>query len=306
MSNKTYDVAIIGGGPAGFTAAIYAARAGREVVVIEKSAPGGKLINISTLRNWPGTESIKGGDLAINLFSQATALGAKYEGAEVIDLKKKKDIFTIYLKNGKEINSKSTIVATGLVSRKLGVPGEDKYYMKGLSYCVVCDGPLVKGKDIALIGGGNSSVQESLYGASVANKLYILQNLNKLTAEKIIIDTVKKQKNIEILYGVKVTEILGDGNKLNGLKYFDNKGNEKVLSVAGVFPYIGFIPNTTFLKNFKILDKYGFVKVNDKMETSVDGLYSTGDVNIKDVRQLTTAVNDGTIAAINANRFLSK
>lgn len=303
MSENKYEIIIIGGGPAGWTSAIYAARAGRKVAVIEKAAPGGKLINISTVHNYPGSPEIKGGDFAMNLFTQATSFGTEFISSEVIELTKEKNTFIVKT-TSEEYTSDSVIISTGLVNRKLGVKGEDEYYFKGLSYCVVCDGPLVKDKDIALIGGGNSAVQESSYGATVANKLYILQNLDKLTAEQAVIDNMEKANNIEVIYNVNVKEVLGDGNKVTGILYSDANGKEVTLDVQGVFPYVGFIPKTEFIKIDGVVDENGYIKTNDNMETNTPGLYAAGDVRDKHVRQITTATNDGTIAAMNVNAYI--
>ena len=229
-----YDLVVIGGGPSGYATAIYSTRAGLKTIVIEKGAPGGKLINISTVHNYPGTPNIKGKELAMNLFEQANSLGAEFASSEVTSLEKENNIFVVKTRS-KTFESKSVVISTGLINRKVGIPGEEEYYQKGLSYCVVCDGPLVKGKDIALIGGGNSSVQESSYGATVANKLYILQNTDKLSAEQAVIDEMEKKENIEVLLGVKVKEILGNGKKVTGLVYDDSSGVEKTLNVQGVF-----------------------------------------------------------------------
>lgn len=303
MLENNFELIIIGGGPAGWTAAIYAARSGRSVAVIEKGAPGGKLINISTVHNYPGSPDIKGGDMAMNLFSQATSFGTKFISSEVTELTKEGQDFKV-VTTSEVYTSKSIIISTGLVNRKLNVPGEDEYYFKGLSYCVVCDGPLVKGKDIALVGGGNSSVQESAYGATVANKLYILQNLDKLTAEQAVIDNMKKADNIEVIYNATVKEVVGDGNNVNGIIYLDKDGNEQKLDVQGVFPYVGFIPKTEFIKIDGVVNKDGYIKTGESMETSVPGLYAAGDVRDKHVRQITTATSDGTIASISANSYL--
>lgn len=295
MISIKYDVIIIGTGPAGMTACLYASRANLRVLMLEGNAPGGKLINTHLVENFPSHESITGVELAQKMFSQSQKFGGivKFERCEsIVDKKQYKEVIT---KNNTYL-TKVVIIATGMKSRKLGVKGEDELFGKGLSYCAVCDGAFHKGKPVALIGGGNSAVEEGVFVSGFASKVYIIQLGDKLTAEQIIIENAKKIKNIEIRLNTKTLEIIGS-NKVEGIKIENTKTKKsEIINVSGVFPYIGYIPITNFVKDLKITNEQGFIETNDFMETKIKGIFAIGDVRHKSIRQITTATSDGTIA----------
>jgi thioredoxin reductase (NADPH) len=254
MSDNEFDLIIIGAGPAGMAAAIYAARANLKVAIFEGSAPGGKMVNTHLVENYPGFKTASGADLALTMFNQVNTLGAKLVFKKV-DSVKESGKFKIVTAGENEYKTKIVAIASGMKDRKLEIPGEDELYGKGVSNCVVCDGAFFKGKPIALIGGGNSAVEESIFASGFASKVYIVQLGDKLTAEQHIIDNVKKIKNIEVILNAKTKEITGTG-KVEKLVYIDTKTDKEVsIEVSGVFPYIGFLPVTDFVKDLKVTDK---------------------------------------------------
>jgi len=303
MSDNEFDLIIIGAGPAGMAAAIYAARANLKVAIFEGSAPGGKMVNTHLVENYPGFKTASGADLALTMFNQVNTLGAKLVFKKV-DSVKESGKFKIVTAGENEYKTKIVAIASGMKDRKLEIPGEDELYGKGVSNCVVCDGAFFKGKPIALIGGGNSAVEESIFASGFASKVYIVQLGDKLTAEQHIIDNVKKIKNIEVILNAKTKEITGTG-KVEKLVYIDTKTDKEVsIEVSGVFPYIGFLPVTDFVKDLKVTDKWGFIEVDKNQETKVKGVFAIGDVTVKKVRQITTAVGDGTIVGQQAKNYI--
>ena len=307
MKQKTYELIIIGSGPAGLTAAIYAVRAGIKTLIIEKGAPGGKLLNTFQIDNYPGVPFVSGAELAMKMYEQAKDLGVESIVDEVVEIKNyDKDLKTVVLKSGESLSTKGIIIATGLVPRKLNISNFDKYFGKGISTCVVCDGGFYKNKPIAIIGGGNSACEESLYISKVVSKIYLINNSDKLNAEAITIDKLQKLKNVEIFNHSSVLNLLEKNDKLVGLKIEDLKTKKtKDLNLEGVFLYIGHIPQTSSFEKLDILTKEGFIKVDKStLETKHKGIYGVGDVIDKDVRQITTAVSDGTIAFIHFKKYL--
>lgn len=299
MSETKFDLIIIGSGPAGMTASIYAARAGMKVLVIDKKAPGGKLLNTKRIDNWPGQAEVSGFELATSMQKQAKSFGVEFTFDEIIEIKKTKN-FSIISKS-KTYSAEYVLVATGMKNRKLNIPGEKEFEHKGVSYCLVCDGAFFNNQDIVVIGGGNSALEEALFASSNLNKITIIQNIDKLTAEKITIDNVKKTKNIEIMLNTSIKKI--EGNDFVENIIVEKDGKKEKISTKAVFVYVGYIPNTEFL-NKNILNEYGFITVNKANETNMDNLFAAGDVIDKQTRQITTAVGDATVAAIEIiNRF---
>ena len=303
---EIYDVIIIGAGPAGLTAAVYTSRSELKTLIIEASAPGGKVTNTAVVENYPGFDKITGPELAMKIMAQAKLNGAKMKMAKVEKIVDNGKTKTIHTNNG-NFETKTIIIGTGTNSRKLGVEGEDKYFNRGLSYCAICDGALHKGKSVVLIGGGNSAVEESITIEGYASKVYIVQLGDKLTAEQRIINTASKLDKINILLNKETLEVIGDDTKVTGLRIRDVKTQkEEVLEVSGIFPYIGAIPVTEFVKDLEITNKFGYIEVDELMKTKIPGIYAIGDVNDKHVRQITTAVADGTIAALNIKGYISE
>lgn len=302
---KKYDFIIIGAGPAGMTAAIYASRAGLKTAMIESGAPGGKLLKTNEISNWPGIKTEPGSQLAMDMFEHSTSFGAVYEYGKVVEIKTDAENPAsdkqIICEDGTIFQAPAVLVATGTKERLMGIPGENKNIGRGLSYCAVCDGAFFRDQEVAVIGGGNSALEEAVYLTHFASKVYILMRRNVFRADKIAVDAAMATPQIEIIQNVVPTEILDDGQHVNGLRISDvTTKEEQILPVSGIFPYIGADPVTGFLKHLDILNPQGYMIVNASMETKIPLLYGAGDVCQKGLRQVVTAVNDGAIAAQDA------
>lgn len=302
---KKYDFIIIGAGPAGMTAAIYASRAGLKTAMIESGAPGGKLLKTNEISNWPGIKTEPGSQLAMDMFEHSTSFGAVYEYGKVVEIKTDEENPAsdkqIICEDGTIFQAPAVLVATGTKERLMGIPGENKNIGRGLSYCAVCDGAFFRDQEVAIIGGGNSALEEAVYLTHFASKVYILMRRNVFRADKIAVDAAMANPKIEIIQNVVPTEILDDGQHVNGLRISDvTTKEEQILPVSGIFPYIGADPVTGFLKHLDILNPQGYMIVNASMETKIPLLYGAGDVCQKGLRQVVTAVNDGAIAAQDA------
>lgn len=302
---KKYDFIIIGAGPAGMTAAIYASRAGLKTAMIESGAPGGKLLKTNEISNWPGIKTEPGSQLAMDMFEHSTSFGAVYEYGKVVEIKTDEENPAsdkqIICEDGTIFQAPAVLVATGTKERLMGIPGENKNIGRGLSYCAVCDGAFFRDQEVAVIGGGNSALEEAVYLTRFASKVYILMRRNVFRADKIAVDAAMANPKIEIIQNVVPTEILDDGQHVNGLRISDvTTKEEQILPVSGIFPYIGADPVTGFLKHLDILNPQGYMIVNASMETKIPLLYGAGDVCQKGLRQVVTAVNDGAIAAQDA------
>ena len=302
---KKYDFLIIGAGPAGMTAAIYASRAGLKTAMIESGAPGGKLLKTNEISNWPGITSEPGSQLAMDMFQHSTSFGAVYEYGKVVEIKEDSLDPTsekqVLCEDGTIFQAPAVLVATGTRERLMNIPGEAQNIGRGISYCAVCDGAFFRDQEVAVIGGGNAALEEAVYLTNFASKVSILMRREVFRADQIAIDAAKANPKIELIQNVIPTEILDDGKHVNGLKIMDVKTKEEqTLSVSGIFPYIGADPVTGFLKSLDVLDQQGYMVVNSSMETKVPLLYGAGDVCQKGLRQVVTAVNDGAIAAQDA------
>lgn len=302
---KKYDFIIIGAGPAGMTAAIYASRAGLKTAMIESGAPGGKLLKTNEISNWPGIKTEPGSQLAMDMFEHSTSFGAVYEYGKVVEIKTDEENPAsdkqIICEDGTIFQAPAVLVATGTKERLMGIPEENKNIGRGLSYCAVCDGAFFRDQEVAVIGGGNSALEEAVYLTHFASKVYILMRRNVFRADKIAVDAAMANPKIEIIQNVVPTKILDDGQHVNGLRISDvTTKEEQILPVSGIFPYIGADPVTGFLKHLDILNPQGYMIVNASMETKIPLLYGAGDVCQKGLRQVVTAVNDGAIAAQDA------
>lgn len=302
---KKYDFIIIGAGPAGMTAGIYASRAGLKTAMIESGAPGGKLLKTNEISNWPGIKTEPGSQLAMDMFEHSTSFGAVYEYGNVVEIKVDETDPSsdkqIICEDGTVFQAPAVLVATGTKERLMGIPGEKQNIGRGLSYCAVCDGAFFRDQEVAVIGGGNSALEEAVYLTHFASKVYILMRRNVFRADKIAVDVAKSNPKIEIIQTVVPTEILDDGQHVNGLKITDvTTKEERTLPVSGIFPYIGADPVTGFLKHLDVLNPQGYMVVNASMETKIPLLYGAGDVCQKGLRQVVTAVNDGAVAAQDA------
>lgn len=302
---KKYDFIIIGAGPAGMTAGIYASRAGLKTAMIESGAPGGKLLKTNEISNWPGIKTEPGSQLAMDMFEHSTSFGAVYEYGNVVEIKvdetNPSSDKQIICEDGTVFQAPAVLVATGTKERLMGIPGEKQNIGRGLSYCAVCDGAFFRDQEVAVIGGGNSALEEAVYLTHFASKVYILMRRNVFRADKIAVDAAKSNPKIEIIQTVVPTEILDDGQHVNGLRITDvTTKEERILPVSGIFPYIGADPVTGFLKHLDVLNPQGYMVVNASMETKIPLLYGAGDVCQKGLRQVVTAVNDGAVAAQDA------
>ncbi|HCB67148.1 MAG: hypothetical protein A2102_02645 [Tenericutes bacterium GWF2_38_8] len=298
-----YDVLIIGTGPAGITAGIYAKRANLKVAMFEKDTPGGQLSKYNEIENYTGAKKVAGYELATMMIDHAYELGIEVIYDEVLSVEL--DGNTKVLKTpSKTYKAKAVIVATGNVPRRLGVENEDALAMNGISWCAICDGPLYKDRKVIVIGGGNSAVEEAAYLATLATHVTVVQNLDDLTADPKAQDILRAMKNVEFRYGSVVKKFLMDEKGLTGAIITNKKGEEEEILADGVFEYVGLIPVTTFVKNLGITNKYGFIEANEKMETKVPGVYAAGDVIVKQIRQVVTATADGAIATQNLLHYL--
>ena len=286
-----YDVIIIGMGIGGITAGIYGKRAGLNVLMFEKSAPGGMLQKIDKIQNYPGFSEISGPDLALNLFNQVKKVGVPFKFEEVIDVEITEEYKKVITKNG-TYEAKNIIVATGRTPKYLGLDNEKDYLGRGLSTCASCDGNFYKGEDVAVVGSGNSALQESLYLANIVNKVYLLHRGVNFKGDDALVERVRNTQNIEIIDGVNIKKI----NEVEGKIESVTLDNEKTINVKGVFIYIGYKPDTEMFKKLDITNINGDIIVSENFETEIDGLYAIGDCAKKGVYQLVTAASDGCIA----------
>ncbi|MDR1940744.1 MAG: thioredoxin-disulfide reductase [Endomicrobium sp.] len=300
----TYDVIIIGGGPAGLTAAIYCARARLNTLIIEKSGCGGQMAITDILENYPGfTGGINGFDLAVKLEEQAKNFGAAIAYAEVFEIRDGKIKQTVTADNTYE--SKTIIIASGTTNKKLGIKQEEKFIGRGISFCATCDAPFHKGKDVVVVGGGDSAVQEAVYLAKFASSVTIIHRRDKLRAAKSLQEKLFSCSNISILYDTIAQEVSGS-ETLESLKVSNIKtGAVKELKVSGVFVFVGLLPNTLFLTNIA-LNESGYIITDENMKTSAAGIFACGDVRKKLLRQVVTAAGDGALAAISAQHYIEE
>ena len=298
-----YDIIIVGAGPAGLTAAIYALRSNKKVLVLEKETIGGQMSSSPLIENYPGFLSISGSELANNLYSQVIELGGEVELEEVLSIEFG-EIKTITTDMGK-YEARAIILATGAKYRKLGLEKEDEFIGKGISFCVACDGAFYRDKTVAVIGGGNSAVINAITLSDICEKVYVVQNLDKLSAEASLINKLNEKKDIEIIYNATVQEIIGDNN-LNGIVISINNTEKRKLEIDGMFISIGLVPQNEFIKDTVTLDNYGYIKSDAECVTNIEGVFVAGDCRTKNVRQITTATADGSIAAINAVKYLNR
>ena len=297
-----YDCIIIGAGPAGLTAAIYLLRENKKIKIIEKETIGGKITSSARVDNYPGFKSISGSELADKLFEQVTNLGGEIDIEEFqkINNDKIKEVIT----DEGTYQTKSIIIATGTYFNTLKIADEDKFLGNGISFCTVCDGAFYKDKVVAVVGGGNTAIINAIYLSTLAKKVYLIVREETIRGEKVNIDELLTKENIEIIYNSEVTKYLGD-TSIKGI-VIKNKDNTKELAVDGIFLAIGQVPETKKVNNLLNLDKYNYIEAKEDCQTNIAGIFAAGDVRSKKVRQLTTATNDGTIAALNVITYLNE
>lgn len=290
-----YDTIIIGAGPAGLSAGIYARRGGLKTVIIEKQGVGGQAQNAADIQNYPGIPSTSGFDLCYAMMNQCTTFGAEFVFDTISQINLGGDIKKVTLSSGTEIEGKTVIIASGASARKLGVENENKFIGKGISYCATCDGAFFKGKTVAVIGGGNTAAEDALYLEKLAKKVYLVHRRDALRADKILCDRLEKS-GVSIIWN-SVVESLSGENKITQVTLKNVKnGTLTPLSVDGVFVAIGEIPNSQLFENVEKTPS-GYIVTNDVMRTNIDGVYAVGDVREKSLRQVVTACADGAIAA---------
>lgn len=304
MSEKIFDIIILGGGPAGLSAAIYAARSAAKVAIIDISMLGGQPSNYLELENYPGFSRIEGFELMEKFEDQADMFGIeKFPMEEIQSINLTSEIKTITTLNG-EFKAKSVIIATGAQAKKLGVNGEKEFVGRGVSYCAVCDGAFYKDKTVAVVGGGNAAVEEAMYLTRFANKVYLIHRRDELRADKIVQDRAFKNEKLEFIYDTVVKEINGEDLVKSATIENVKTGEVKDLEINGIFPYIGFEPNVDLFNGKVEQDKNGFIVTDATMQTNIKGVYAIGDVRTTPLRQVITAAADGAIAAVYAGRYI--
>lgn len=289
-----YDIIIVGAGPAGLTSAIYAARANKKVLVLEAKVPGGQIVNASKIENYPGIENISGSDFAMNLYNQVINLGVEIKFETVLSITKDKEVYT----NNSKYNAKAIILASGRSNRKLKIENEDKLIGRGVSYCATCDGNFYKDKIVSVVGGGNTALDDTIYLSSLASKVYLIHRNDIFSGEDKLLNELKNKSNVEILLNTNVIRINGI-DKIDTITINTN-GIEKELEIDGLFIAIGQEPNNSIFKNVIDIDEKGYIKTTDGVHTNIKGIYVAGDARDKMLRQLTTAVSDGSVAATTA------
>jgi len=304
MKNVDYDLVIIGGGPAGLTAGLYAARARLKVILLEKIVVGGQIVISDWIENYPGfPEGLSGSDLAQRLTEQAKRFDLNIENSAAVSVDLSDPVKMIVL-NDRTVTTHTIIIATGASPKKLGVPGEETFYGKGVSSCATCDAPFFKDRIVAAVGGGDTAVKESLFLTKFVKKVYLIHRRDRLRAEMILQERAFVDEKIEIIWDSVLTGIKGLTNVENITVQNVKTKEEKTLSVDGCFIWVGEIPNTKFLADGVKLDAKGFIVANLNMETSVPGVFAAGDVRNTPLRQIATAVGDGAVAAFSAGHYI--
>lgn len=300
-----YDIIIIGAGPAGLTAAIYASIARKKILILEKEVYGGQIVNAHKIKNYPGFEEISGYDYATALYSQAKSYNPDIKFEEVIEIKDNDDFKEIITTKG-NYKAKSVIIATGSKNRKLGLNNEDKLLGKGISYCATCDGTFYKEKRVAITGGGNNAIDDALYLSDIVKKIYVIYRQKDFRIESINLDKLKEKDNVEFILNSNIIDIKGS-EKLDSIIVKNNETNKETeINVDGLFIAIGHIPVSSMCKNLIKTNEYGYIVALEDCKTNIDGIFAAGDIRVKDIRQLTTACSDGTVAALNALKYIAK
>lgn len=299
-----YDIIIVGAGPAGLTAAIYARRAGKSVLLLEKGAFGGQITFSPKVENYPGFESISGNELADAILSQALALGVEVEVENVTSVRVEGDVKILETEDGNLFEGRALILAAGARHRHLGLENEERFIGEGISFCAVCDGAFYKDKTVALVGGGNSALQEAILLSETCKKVYVIQNLDRLTGEARLIEIVGERANVEVMTGTVVAG-LPEGDVLDHVILEQvSDGTQQRLDVDGLFVAIGLVPENGAFASVADLDKAGYFDTDESCVTRTPGVFVAGDCRAKRVRQVTTATGDGAVAAIAACRYL--
>ncbi len=300
-----YDIIIVGGGPAGLTAAIYARRASKKVLVLEALVIGGQIVQAEKIENYPVCPNINGVDFATKLYNQTKELGAEIKFERVININDLKDYKEVITKNN-TYQGKTVILATGSENRKLGLDNEDKLVGHGVSYCATCDGMFFKGKDVAVIGGGDTAIDDARYLSNIANKVYLIHRRDTFKAEAQEIEELKTKTSVEFILNSNVVKLNTTDDNLSSIDVKNNDGNITTINVSGIFIAVGRVPENQNFAKIINLDNYGYVVAGENCHTNVDGIFVAGDSRVKSLRQLVTATSDGAIAATEAIKYMNK
>ena len=307
MHKDIEKLVIIGSGPAGLTASMYGSRAELAPLLIEGANPGGQLMYTTAVENWPGNISIMGPELMMNMKEHAKHFGTRFLSDEVTAVDFSKRPFTLTTRDGTTIKAESVIVATGAKPKRLKVPGEDTYWGKGVTTCAVCDGAFYPDKNVVIVGGGDTAMEDASFMTKFTNKITVVHILDKLTASPPMQERILKNPDINVIYASTVTEIKGDGQKPTSVVITNQKtGKETELPTDALFVAIGYTPNTAIFKDQLAMDKWGYLKVTDNTKTSVEGVFSAGDVADYRYRQAITSAGSGCMAALDAERWLAQ
>ncbi|MEC1581182.1 thioredoxin-disulfide reductase [Bacillus subtilis] len=303
---KIYDVIIIGAGPAGMTAAVYTSRANLSTLMIERGIPGGQMANTEDVENYPGFESILGPELSNKMFEHAKKFGAEYAYGDIKEVVDGKE-YKVVKAGSKEYKARAVIIATGAEYKKIGVPGEKELGGRGVSYCAVCDGAFFKGKELVVVGGGDSAVEEGVYLTRFASKVTIVHRRDKLRAQSILQARAFDNEKVDFLWNKTVKEIHEENGKVGNVTLVDTvTGEESEFKTDGVFIYIGMLPLSKPFENLGITNEEGYIETNDRMETKVEGIFAAGDIREKSLRQIVTATGDGSIAAQSVQHYVEE
>lgn len=299
-----YDIIIIGAGPAGLTAAIYASRANKKVLVLEAKNYGGQIINTNDIENYPGIEHISGFDYATNLYNQVKSLGVEVVFEKATNIKLANNI-KIVETTDHSYETQTIIIATGADNRKLGIDNEDKFIGKGISYCATCDGNFYKTKDVAVVGGGNTAIEDAEYLSDIVNKVYLIHRRDEFRADNSTVSKLQKRNNVEFILNSTVTKLNGE-NFIESIEVTDKDNNKKTIDVNCLFIAIGKIPENENFKEIIDMDDKGYIISAENCHTNIDGIFVAGDNRVKQLRQLVTATSDGAVAATEAIKYLNK
>ncbi|WP_102344910.1 thioredoxin-disulfide reductase [Bacillus sp. Marseille-P3661] len=302
--DKIYDVIIAGAGPAGMTAAVYTSRANLSTLMLERGVPGGQMANTEEVENYPGYDHILGPDLSTKMFEHAKKFGAEYAYGDIKEIVDGKEYKTVKC-GSKEFKAKAVIITTGAQHKNLNVPGEKELSGRGVSYCAVCDGAFFKGKELVVVGGGDSAVEEGVYLTRFASKVTVIHRREELRAQKILQKRAFENEKVEFIWNHTVKEIKGTDNKVSSVVIEDvNSGEQTDFKADGVFIYVGLVPLSEPFKSLGITNEAGYIETNDQMETKVPGIFAAGDIREKTLRQIVTATGDGSIAAQSAQHYI--
>jgi thioredoxin reductase (NADPH) len=291
-----YDLIIVGGGPAGMTAGMYGARAGKKVLIFEKETPGGQIARAATVENYPAIKQIGGADYAAALFTQAEEMGCEFAFETVLAIQGSDGDFTVK-SDGGSYECKRIILAVGAASRRLGLEREEELTGRGVSYCAICDGAFYKARTVAVVGGGNSALEDALYLAEFCEKVYLIHRRDTFRAENALVERLAAEERIECILSSQVIKLCGE-KTLNGIEIEDSAGNRRTLGLDGLFIAIGHVPETEAFASLVKLGEGGYIAADEGCETSIPGIYTAGDCRTKAIRQLATACADGTAAAL--------